>query len=294
MKQLIIQIDLNPEERYKYDMLSTDIKETINLFDNNFELIQTCLSGTSMTVEGEKHYASGSKHLYLFAESKGWSEDLDLNVPYYKQLNEVYNPDVLYERLKGFNEKVRDRLKIINNATEKLECVDMLINKCNNYQFIIFNSSLSLADKIAIHWNNYKGAEQIAAFHNKTPTQVDEKGNKYGQTKLKRYIEQSLITNNYIGMSTGLTFTSNLIIPNLKVGIITGLDKYKIVKNTEKITYSAMNENNLLCILFYVVCSQSIETEHLKKRGLYNNVPILKFNEFKNRYNDFNIYVENN
>ena len=289
-KRLLINVRLKPEEKIKYETLSNNIKETMNLFDNDFNLIQSCITGVNTTANGDKLYASGSKYLFNFAESKGWSTDLDLSIDYYKRLDEVYNPIKLYERLEVFNKSIRERLQLINFAEEKQECVGMILDKIQNSQFIVFNSSLSLADKIAIDYNkrNSPNEEQlIVSFHSKTPTVITDDGRKFGQTKLKKYIIKELNEGGYKGISVGLHFNTDLIIPNIKIGIITGLDKYKQVQPSDKITYSALNENDLFCTMLYIVCVDTIEKEGLKKYGLYNNLPELDFDRFKERYIDF-------
>lgn len=124
------------------------IKSTIEIFDGKFDLVNLCYRGNPEQGIPANHYRE------QLASSKGWSTDIDLNLPYYSQLDRYYNPNALYERAKVFYDILAKRRILMSDNDAKLNGILDIIEKNKDKKILIMNKRSAFAKKVADTINN--------------------------------------------------------------------------------------------------------------------------------------------
>lgn len=58
---------------------------------------------------------SAAEVRYNIAKSNGWSENLDMSIPFNKQIDEIYNPNALLERVCTIYEIMKNRRDLVTD-----------------------------------------------------------------------------------------------------------------------------------------------------------------------------------
>ena len=233
-----IGIKLLESEETRYTKYSDFITETMKLFKGKSKLIDTkgfyiksdfdyimkCYTG--FKIPGK--YIPGSSLRTNLANIMGWRQDLPLNTKYNVQLNEYWNPNAIYERVKSFKNIVKYRNELINNNTNKLQAILEII-KYNDVPTIIFNESTIFVDIIA----KALGDKAIAYHSNieSKPIIDEETGEfkkyktgkiiKYGAKRLKDIAIKGIESGKYKYLVTAKALDEGLDLPILEQVIIT-------------------------------------------------------------------------
>ena len=97
---------------------------------------------------------SAAEVRYNIAKSNGWSENLDMSIPFNKQIDEIYNPNALLERVCTIYEIMKNRRDLVTDNKNKLPVILDIINRHPDKQFVIISKRGEFAAEITKYLNN--------------------------------------------------------------------------------------------------------------------------------------------
>jgi len=153
---------LSPEDRKLYDEYSDYIKYSLNVADNNYDLLTAMGSGKFSKVR--QKFKPAMEFCIEHAASKGWTKDLDISHRYYKQIDDVFSPSNLYQRATKFRYYVAMRNKMLDEHPLKLNTTLKLVNLTKPKYTIIFNNSTGFIDVIHSIINSNTPVDTNATF----------------------------------------------------------------------------------------------------------------------------------
>ena len=114
------------EIQYGIDMTTTDIEK----YNKYTEFINACITmfGDIKTIDkcrtGDiENGISAAEYRDLLARQNGWSEQLDITIEYQANIDNVYNPNSLYEKAQQFYNITRNRRDLVTDNEAKLETI---------------------------------------------------------------------------------------------------------------------------------------------------------------------------
>lgn len=143
----------SPVEEYRhYALLNEDdlelskkydayIKDSINIF-GNLKMIEYCRVGNPAT------HQSAMDCKYEVAYRNGWSTDMDKSIEFNRQVDELYNPNALGERVNTIFQITNLRKKLIANNDAKLPIIKEIIDKEPHKKYLIVSLTGEFCNKI--------------------------------------------------------------------------------------------------------------------------------------------------
>ena len=270
------------EQSKKYDEY---VATSMSIF-GSFENADKCRVGDSVL------NISAGQFRYDLARENNWSERLDTTIEFNKQLDEVYNPNALYERANTLYNIIRERLNLLTDNEAKLSKIVELIEKHKNDKIIIVSKRGEFANIIANYIND--NTEFLCGeYHDCIPEQYikDENGNdivyKSGENKGKRKVFKSkalstMCLNRFNSSDKTLAINLLSIKNSSDTELKTACD---VVIFTSSVCHSPndfltrfsnveCNGNKLITYVLY--CTDTIEHYKLSDRKLTNNVTIIE------------------
>lgn len=151
LTQIPVQIDkerinnsriYSPVEEYRHDAILSEedldlskkydayIKDSINIF-GSLKMIEYCRNGNPAT------HQSAMDCKYQVAYHNGWSTDMDKSIDFNRQIDELYNPNALGERVNTIFQITNLRKKLIANNIAKLPIIKSIIDKDPHKKYLI-------------------------------------------------------------------------------------------------------------------------------------------------------------
>lgn len=148
----------SPVEEYRYGVdMSDDNRELYNKYT---DYINTCMSifGDLSNIEKCKHGdavlgISATEFRHSVAYENGWNENLDTNVPFMKQIDDVYNPNTLFERACTFYTITKQRRDLVCDNDAKLEIIKNICIENKGKKILIISKRGEYASKITKYLN---------------------------------------------------------------------------------------------------------------------------------------------
>ena len=97
---------------------------------------------------------SATQICYDIAKQNGWSETLDMNIPFNVQIDACYNPNVLRERVELTYELIRKRNNLVCNNKAKLKVILDIVNENPDKRILIVNNSTDFAKQVTTYLNS--------------------------------------------------------------------------------------------------------------------------------------------
>lgn len=245
-----ISVGFTNEELQEYIEYTDYIKDTLEafknikhrlgafglMFDNDFDVILHCSADKRV----RSSIITASETRTVVAQVNGWRRDMNLNVPYYKEIDDIYSPNAIYERTSVFNTILRKRSNLINNSYNKLKGVMELCEIFKSHKIITYSQSSKFADTLTEQMNEI-GEVEAVTYHSmlqSCPMINPETGEFYryksgaklGQIKMfgtvsqKREALEGIIAGRYRILNTVDSFNEGVDIPDLSVIIISSGD----------------------------------------------------------------------
>lgn len=168
----------------------------------------------------------------LYAESMGWNRDLDLTFEYNQRINELYNPDNIYEKAKHFKSIIKRRNDILICNRPKLNTAISIIRRFKDRPCICFNESTEMADMLSQHFS-----ETSIAYHSNIESRyvINPKTGEYytykngnpifmGATRLKKLAIEGVRNGTYKQLFTAKALNEGVTVENIELVITTGGD----------------------------------------------------------------------
>lgn len=165
-----IGVNMSDKDLAQYTKCDNYIKDCMSIF-GSLEIANYCRIGNVNTG------ISAAQYRQELAYANGWSPTLDMSVPIYKNIDDVYNPNTLYERASILYNIIRERSNIVSDNTAKLEKIYNIIKDNPNKKILIISKRGEFANKIADYITN--AGIECGCYHNDIESQYlnDENGN---------------------------------------------------------------------------------------------------------------------
>ena len=139
-------INLSDDNRALYDKYTEHITTSISVF-GDLSNIEKCKIGDI------KLNISSSEYRHMIAKENGWSETLDTNIEFQKQIDDIYNPNVLYERACMFYTISKQRRDLVTDGKEKLEEILDICKENKGKQILIVSKRGEFAREVTKYLN---------------------------------------------------------------------------------------------------------------------------------------------
>ena len=268
--EIAIPVTLTKEEELQYAEFTKFIKETLNIFDNDIDLLYSCRKGKYINDIHIKKYIDNRHFLNLFCSRKGWSSNLDTTIPYFNEINKVYSPNAIYDRLIKYDDIVRRRLVLVGNAKNKIDTTISILKLIRNSRILIFNAFISICENIKERANIEINNNFCLSYHSKLKTiiNIDENGksHKKGKVVQEREIINKLESGEIHAISTVNSMNEGLNIPNLNIAIITSGTLNPIQEVQRSGRTKRVMENKPISLIINIYVKDSIDEKKLKIR----------------------------
>lgn len=148
----------SPVEEHRYGVELSD--KDRELYNKYTDYINTCVSifGELSNIEkckkGDKVLGISSVDFRnTIAHENGWREDLDTNIPFMKQIDDIYNPNVLFERACSFYNITKCRRDLVCDNDSKLKTIVNICIANKDKKILIISKRGEFAAKITKYIN---------------------------------------------------------------------------------------------------------------------------------------------
>ena len=117
------------EQSKKYDEY---VATSMSIF-GSFENADKCRVGDAVL------NISAGEFRYNLAKENGWSETLDTTIDFNRKIDEIYNPNSLFERANTLYGIIRERTNLVTDNKEKLDVIVNIINNNRNKKILIIS-----------------------------------------------------------------------------------------------------------------------------------------------------------
>ena len=139
-------VDLSDDDRELYNKYTDYITTSISIF-GDLSNIEKCKKGD------DKLGISAADFRNTVAHENGWREDLDTNVPFMKQIDDIYNPNILFERACTFYTIAKQRRDLVCDNEAKLEIIRNICLDNKNKKILIISKRGEYAAKVTKYLN---------------------------------------------------------------------------------------------------------------------------------------------
>lgn len=141
-------VELNNEDKELYDKYNEYIDSSIKIL-GSLDNIEKCKYGDV------KLNISNTEFRYNLAIENGWRSDLDTSIPYMRQIDDNYNPNVLYERACNFYNIAKQRKDLVTDNIAKLEIIKNICENNKDKQILIISKRGEFAAEITKYINKH-------------------------------------------------------------------------------------------------------------------------------------------
>lgn len=192
VKETLIGVDLTDDIESKYKEYADYITQSMKIF-GCFEVLDRCRNGNKVM-----NY-SAIQVCNTVARNNGWSEELDTKEEFNKKVDEVYNPNALYERAQLSYSIMKQRRDLVTDYTGKFEEILRLCKENPDKKIIIISARGNYAYEVSQFLND--NGIKCGNYHDAIPDSYmyDELGNpivyksgaKKGEPKVFAHVSQS-------------------------------------------------------------------------------------------------------
>lgn len=285
VEEMHIPVQLSDDDIEQYNKYNEYVSTSMSIF-GSFENADKCRLGDSNL------NISAGEFRYTLAKENGWSEVLDTTMEFNKRIDDIYNPNSLFERANTLYGIIRERLNLVTDNVSKLPVIVDIINRHPNKKILIVSKRGEFANTIANYIND--NTEYLCGeYHDCIPEQYikDENGKdivyKSGENKGKRKIFKSKALStmclNRFNSSDNSQKINLLSIKNSSdVELKTAIDVVIFTSsvcnspNDFIIRFANIEFNSNPLISYVLYSSDTIECNKLSERTLTNNVKLIE------------------
>ncbi len=134
--------------KIKYDEYTKYINNAISIFGNIDNIIK-CRKGDTNTNKSATEYCN------YIAKENGWNMNLDTNIEFMKEIDDLYNPIQIAEKAEYFFNISRERRNLVFNNEFKLSHIKEICDKHKDDKVIIVSKSDEFASAITSYINSF-------------------------------------------------------------------------------------------------------------------------------------------
>ena len=275
---------LSDDDLISYRKCNDFISTSVKVF-GDISNIEKCKNGDAIL------NISASAFREQLARENGWSENLDTSIEFHRQIDEIYNPNTLFERACTFYNIVKQRRELVSDNTNKLEEILKICKDNAGKKIIIVSKRGEFAAKITKYINenstlkcgDYHDCIEDTMLLNDdgSPVLIKSGANK-GQPKIIKSkaissLNLSLFANGLQSILSIKNSSDSKLNASCDILIITSPicdDTIDIKKRFNKITFVGNKT-----IVYKIYCKDTIEDDMLKKIKPSPLVEIISNNE---------------
>lgn len=274
-----IEVNFTPQDLEKYNKYTDFITGTISIF-GSFANIDKARRGTDTE--------SSEQILHNVAKYNGWSENLDTNLSFNRDIDNYFNPIVLKERVNNCYNIIRERQLLLTDNDSKLDIISNLVEQNKDKSILIISKRGEYASKVT-ETINFKLGNICGDFHDKIEPRhlVDSKGKlvlvkkkdspNYGQPRIvkSQYISNANMRLFQLGKLNVLSIKNNSS-ESLKidVGVIIFTSPLCDLIDEFRYKFSDINYNTNPLKVYKVFLKDTIEEKALlrEKESSYHKI----------------------
>ena len=278
-----IGVELSDNDKETYDKYTDYINTSISIF-GSLDNIEKCKHGDS------KLNISSAEFRNNIAKENGWREDLDTTIPFIKQIDETYNPNILYERACNFYTITKQRRDLVSDNDSKLESILKVIKNNLDKRILIISKRAEYANKITkylinndIKCGDYHDCidDAIAVDINGDPVYY-KYGDKKGQVKIigsqaQSTLNEKLFNLNQLNVLSVKNTSNNKLKIACDIVILTSSlcdSIFDIKQRFMNITF-----RNNPTIVYKIYCMNTLENDKLNNSVNTNIIKVINENE---------------
>lgn len=276
-------VALDKEDRQKYDDYVKYINNCISIF-GDLATIEKCRVGDN------ENNISAITFRHNIAEQNGWSDGLDVTIPYLKQIDDTFNPNILEEKAFNFYNITRERRNLVENCKNKLDIIKTICEEHKDDKILIISKHGEFANDITKYLNNngikcigyHNELKPVAAFDGNGIPILIKSGEKKGQQKILSHqaqcsANQALFNDGQVNVlsiklssNTKLAIACNLVI--LTSSLLDDISNIKKRFCNVRFTYNPT-------IIYKVYCTNTIEQDKLNVNNANHYTKIINESE---------------
>lgn len=280
VEEHLLGVEISADDKERYDKYNDYITTSVSIF-GELSNIEKCKKGdTTLGI-------SAADFRDTIARENGWREDLDTNIPFMRQIDDVYNPNILYERACTFYNIAKERRNLVSDNDAKLAAILKLCEENKDKQILIVSKRGEFAAKVSeyintntnenIHCGDYHDClNDIVAFdENGNPILIKSGANKGKLKMLGAQAQSSLNERRFNEKIINILSIKSSSNPKLKIAcdmvIFTSPLCNNIIDIKSRFTNVIFNGIPTKVFVFY--CMGTIEYDKLRTE---QNNPIIK------------------
>ena len=158
------QIGVNiPADSKVYELLKyydEYVSTSLNIF-GSFDIMQQANTGN------QQLNISSTQICYQIAQENGWNEHLDMNIEFNLEIDRLYNPNNLKERVSKTYEIIRERSKLLSDFEGKLDVILDIVRENKDKKILIINKRGDFANKVTDFLNDLSDTIICGNYHDK-------------------------------------------------------------------------------------------------------------------------------
>lgn len=147
VKEIQMSVSVSDEVNNKLKQYVEYISRSINIF-GSFDNIELARNGDP------RLNISGETIRNQIANENGWSNTLDMNVAFNRDIDAMFNPNALYERSITIFNIIRERGLLLTDCEDKLEAILDICSKNQDKKILIISKRSDFASKITSYINS--------------------------------------------------------------------------------------------------------------------------------------------
>lgn len=172
-------VELTDKDRESYDKFTQIINNTLAVFGN--------LANIEKSKKGdETNNISAAEFRTTLARNNGWNENLDTSIAFMKDIDDIYNPNILFERACNFYAIAKNRRDLIADNEAKFDTIYNICYTNKDKRILIISKRGEYAAKLTKYINDTANQRNdnlwCADYHDCIDTCVDVDTN--GEVKL--------------------------------------------------------------------------------------------------------------
>lgn len=224
-----VQLQLTEAEKENYDKVTEMINLHLPKFDNSLDTAQKCLVGGYQIKKGQpKKYYTAIQWATSYANTKGWSESLNLNFETHRIINDLWHPKKIIGYARLLTKAIRDRKYLLEHSSAKYKAALAILIKFNRVKTIVFSENTAMVDAL---YDELKDKERVVRYHSNietivAPSRTTGKLIKKGKDKQKAEAIDDFKSSRARIMLSTRAVDKGLNVPDIRLGLtISGSSK---------------------------------------------------------------------
>ena len=286
-----IGVDITDSDTKKLlDYYNEYINASLSIF-GNFDILQQARVGNPAL------NISANEICNNIAQDNGWNDHLDMSIGFYKNIDEMYNPNQIRERASKTYEIIRNRSALLSDYEGKLQTILDIVKENISDKILIINKRSEFASKVTDFINKECNNDICRNYHDKVRDipATDEWGNPIYYKSGERKGEPK-----YIGVVAQKTLAEKLF-NNDKINILStnNLPDKKLIVPIDTIIVTSTQCEDLKSYLyrmanvwypmnkikvFYIFVNKSLECNKMESLKSLKTFEMVNFAESENNF----------